>query len=76
MMDDKEKKLKLMRFWLFGTFVIVFVAILAYAWIATSFKYEYEPLMFILNKTIPIWGITAVLCLLWYFGYSWYLNRK
>ena len=26
-MEDKEKMLKLMRFWLFGTFVIIFAAV-------------------------------------------------
>jgi hypothetical protein len=24
----------------------------------------------------PIWGITAVLCLVWYFGYRWWLGRR
>ncbi len=73
-MDDNEKKLKLMRFWLFGTFIIVFVAIVVYAWMWAGFMYGY--LVTVLTSTLPIWGITAVLCLLWYFGYSWYLNKK
>ena len=70
-MEDKEKLLNLMRFWLFGTFVIVFAAVTAYIGIFTAGNAWAS-----IRTGFPIWGITAVLCILWYYGYKWYLNRK
>jgi len=73
MMDDKKPSklslLKLMRFWLFGTFIIVFAAVTVYIGLFASWSTA-------LVKGLPIWGLTAVLCVLWYFVYQWYLNRK
>ncbi len=66
---DKVKQLKLMRYWLFGTFVIVFAAVTAYLGIYTTWQTA-------LVTGLPIWGLTAVLCVAAYFFYQWYLNRK
>lgn len=70
-MDDKAKRLKLMRFWLFGLFVIVFAGVTAVL---------YLPALGSVGLAVvagwPIWVLTAVLCLAVYFGYQWYLNRK
>ena len=71
MSEEKQKLLNLMRYWLFGTFVIVWSAITAYiglftdrnAWVA-------------IKAGFPIWGITGVLCIVWYFMYRWWLGRK
>ncbi len=66
---DNTKLLSLMRFWLFGTFVIVFVAITVYIGFFETWSNA-------LVRGLPIWGITAILCLLAYYGYQWYLKRK
>ncbi len=68
---DKQKLLNLMRFWLFGTFIIVFVATTIYVGMYTNRDW-----MLALRSSFPIWGITAVLCVIWYFIYKWYLSRK
>ncbi len=70
-MENKEKLLNLMRFWLFGTFVIVFAAITTYIGLFTN-----RNAWLALRAGFPIWGITAVLCIIWYYGYKWYLNRQ
>lgn len=71
-MDDKEKKLKLMRFWLFGTFVIIWAAALVFVGGA-------------LGTGLAIFGqlnfwlalvVTAVLCVAWYYLYQWFLARQ
>ena len=66
---DKTQLLALMRFWLFGTFIIVFAAITVYIGLFVTWSQA-------LVQGLPIWGLTAVLCVLWYFIYSAYLNRK
>lgn len=70
-MSDTEKLLRLMRFWLFGTFVIVFAAITGYIGLFTGRDW-----MTALRAGLPIWGITALLCLVAYLGYSTWLKRK
>jgi len=69
---DKEKMLGLMRFWLFGTFIIVFAAVSVYTG-------------GVLKLGLAIYGqtnfwlamaIAAVLCVVWYFIYKGYLNKK
>ena len=66
---DKKSLMALMTFWLFGTFVIVFAAVTVYLGIYTSPGQA-------LLKGLPIWGLTGILCVIWYFLYKWYLNRK
>ena len=70
-MNDKEKMLNLMRFWLFGTFIIVFTATAVY----TGGVVQTGLLIF---REANFWiaiGLTAVLCVIWYQVYKWYLNR-
>ena len=71
MSEDKVKLLNLMRFWLFGTWAIVFAAVTAYIGLFTN----QDPL-YALRAGAPIWGLTAVLCVIWYFGYRWWLGRS
>ena len=71
MSEDKVKLLNLMRFWLFGTWAIVFAAVTAYIGLFTN----QDPL-YALRAGAPIWGLTAVLCAIWYFGYKWWLGRS
>ena len=71
-MDEKEKMLKLMRFWLFGTFLIIFVAVAIYVGGAIGLG------LAILGEA-NFWlafVVTAVLCVLWYYLYKWYLDKK
>ncbi|MBN2503117.1 MAG: hypothetical protein JXB38_20235 [Anaerolineales bacterium] len=71
-MNDLEKNLKLMRFWLFGTFVIIFVAATVYVGgaVGTGLVILGE-----LNYWLAM-IIAAALCVLWYYIYKWYLTRK
>jgi uncharacterized membrane protein len=73
MSEDKVKRLNLMRFWLFGTFVIVWAATFAftYLWIAPVGA----DFMDVVVTALPVWVITAVLAVVWYFGYKWWLGR-
>ncbi|MBE9523690.1 MAG: hypothetical protein IMY76_01230 [Chloroflexi bacterium] len=69
---EKEKMLGLMRYWLFGTFVIVFVAVAIYTGGAVGLG------LAIFGQT-RFWlamAITAVLCVVWYYIYRGYLNNK
>jgi hypothetical protein len=66
---DNTKLLGLMRYWLFGTFLIVFVAITVYIGLFVGWSKA-------LLTGLPIWGITGILCIAVYFGYKWYLSRK
>lgn len=70
--NNKEKMLKLMRFWLFGTFVIVFTASTLYV----GYALQTGLLIFReLNYWLAI-IITAALSVGWYFLYKWYLDRQ
>lgn len=69
---DKEKSLRLMKFWLFGTFLIVWVAMTVYPGVALGTG----TLLFgQLNYWIAV-VVTAVLTVVWYYLYRWYLDRK
>jgi Na+/melibiose symporter-like transporter len=68
MAEEKTKLLGLMRFWLFGTFIILVVATLIIGFFIPG-----------LTKELFFWVgiiVTAVLCVAWYFVYKWYLERK
>ncbi len=73
MSEDKVKRLNLMRFWLFGTFVIVWAATFTFTYLWT------DPvgasIMDVVKVALPIWIITAVLAVVWYIGYKWWLGR-
>jgi hypothetical protein len=71
-MNDKEKMLGLMRFWLFGTFIIIFAATTVFLGgaLQTGLLILQQP-----NFWISM-VITAVLCVGWYYVYKWYLGRQ
>ncbi len=73
MSEDKVKRLNLMRFWLFGTFVIVWAATFTftYMWVAPASA----SIMDIVRVALPVWIITAVLAVVLYIGYKWWLDR-
>ena len=69
--DKKQNLLQLMRFWLFGTFLIVTIATFAYMYI-----FAMGNIGQVLRNGWPMWLITLGLCVLAYFGYMFYLKRK
>jgi len=69
---DKDKMLDLMRFWLFGTFVIVFAAVSVY----TGGVLGLGLTIFGQSGYWLAMGLTAVLCVVWYYIYKGYLNKK
>ncbi len=71
MSEDKTKLLNLMRFWLFGTFIIVWAAITLYIGLFTDQNW-----ILALRAGLPIWGIVGVTCIVFYFGYKMWLGRK
>ena len=77
--QEKEKKLKLMRYWLFGAFAIFFPAVTVYfGMIAQAFG-------LIINESTSIFtsihywifmAILALLCVGAFYFYKWYIERK
>ncbi|MDH3944570.1 MAG: hypothetical protein OEV06_10800 [Anaerolineae bacterium] len=68
---ENEKKLNLMKFWLFGTFVIIFSAVSIYVGgvLGTGLA---------IFSTWQFWltvVIAVVLSVLWFYIYKAYLNR-
>jgi len=69
--EEKAGMIKVMRFWLFGTFIIVWAAITIYIGIFTNRDWWMA-----IRAGFPIWGIVGVLCIAVYFGYAAWLKRK
>jgi hypothetical protein len=68
--ESKEKRLRLMRFWLFGSVVIVFAAITAYLYLFTL------SIQTALLTGLPIWGIVGLAAIALYYGYRAWLRRQ
>jgi hypothetical protein len=68
---DRKNLLGLIRFWLIGTFLIICIATTLYVVVLTGRAW-----MVALRISYPVWGITAVLCIAWYYIYKLYLKRK
>jgi len=69
--NNNEKKLKLMRFWLFGTFLIIFIA-------ATTYVGGALGTGLLIFGQVRFWLafiITAILCVAAYYVYKWYLEK-
>lgn len=71
MSEQKNRLLKLMRFWLFGTFVIVWASITIYIGMFTNRDW-----LGAIVAGWQIWGIVAVLCIVFYFIYKYILSRR
>jgi hypothetical protein len=69
---EKEKKLKLMKFWIFGTFLIIIVAATIYVGVALGTGTAIFGQLYYWLAVVA----SAVLCVLFYFGYSKFLDRK
>mgnify|MGYP001600412525 CR=1 FL=1 len=71
MADRKSRLIRLMRFWLLGTFLVVFAAITAYIGLFTAGDWWAA-----LRAGFPIWGTTGLLCLLFYGFYRLWIWRQ
>jgi len=69
-MDVKQKRLRLMRFWLFGSFLIIWAAVTAYIGIFTG-----NPVGAVVAG-LPIWGVAGVAAIVLYFVYKAIVNRQ
>jgi hypothetical protein len=70
--EKKQKLQKLMLYWVFGTFIIVWAATFAYIGMFTGVG----SIGLILKNAWQLWLIVAVLCGAAYGGYVFYLNKK
>ena len=66
-----ENKLKLMKFWLFGIFVLVLAGVTAFIYYPANGN-----VLLSLQSGWSIWGGTGILCILVFYFYKWFLNRK
>jgi len=66
-----EKKLKLMKFWLFGIFVLVLSGVTAFIYYPAQGN-----ILLALQSGWMLWGGTAILCIIIFYLYKWFLNRK
>ena len=69
---EKDNKLKLMKFWIFGTFVIIVAGVTIYVGsvVGTGTAIFRE-----MRYWIAI-IISAALCILWFYAYKMFLDRK
>jgi hypothetical protein len=67
---EKNRLLGLMRFWLIGTFLIICAATTTYMVVLTGRAW-----LVAFQISYPVWGITAILCVAWYYIYKLYLKR-
>ncbi len=68
---EKEKMLNLMRFWLFGTFLIIWVAATLYLGVVVGLG----SLLSMSAYWISIL-LAAVFCVISYYIYKWYLDKQ
>ncbi len=73
MSEDKAKQLNLMRFWLFGTFVILWAISLTYMFIYLA---PISDVATVLRTVWPVWVVAAVGAIVLYLGYKWWLGRS
>lgn len=73
MKDDKEKRLNLMRFWLFGTFVLLWAISLAYYFLYLA---PISDVATVLRAVWPVWVVAAVGAIFTYVVYKWWLGRS
>ena len=69
-MDNKTKKLKLMRYWLLGANAIVFAAVTT-----ALYLFTFGSIWKAVTNGWLVWGSAIVLGVAVYFGYKAYLDR-
>jgi ABC-type cobalamin transport system permease subunit len=70
MSEDKSKRLRVMRFWLIGVFLIILAA-----YVTLGFVFPDSLLLRELNYWLGL-IFAAVLFAVWYFVYKWWLGRE
>jgi len=78
-MKDKEKKLKMMRFWLVGAFAILFAAITLFGGYVFTAIGVFTSMSVSIFSSVQYWIFvvaTAVLCVAAYYVYKWYLGKN
>ncbi len=68
MSEDTAKRLRVVRFWLIGVFLIILAALIAFGFV---FPGLFSELYFYLGIVFA-----AVLFIVFYFVYRWWLGRK
>ena len=69
--DPVEKKIRLVRYWTFGIFILAFVV---EAMVPGMFANRNVGLL--IANVWPMWLITFVVCALVFFGYPWWARRN
>ena len=72
MSEDTPKRLRVMRFWLIGVFLIILAALL-------TIGFVFQGAGLALFRELYFWLgliIAAVLIVAWYFLYKWWIGRK
>ena len=66
-----EKRIKLMRFWAFGIFVLAFV-------VETMVPgmFANRDIGLLVANVWPMWLVTFIVCAVIFFGYPWWAHRK
>jgi len=72
--ERREKGMRLLTFWLFGTVMIVFAAITAYI-LLIGRAAGAVTIWRAFTGGFPIWGITALAAIIIYAGYYLYVKR-
>lgn len=74
MLEDKAKRLRLLRYWFFSTVMIVFAALTTY--IAIWARPAGASMMDVVMAGFPIWGGVALAAIVLYAGYNFYSQRN
>ncbi len=72
MSEEKQKVLKLVAFWMFGTVMIVFAAITAYIFLFTGGSMGMGAAI---RSGLPIWGTTALAAII-IFAVYYFLSAR
>jgi uncharacterized protein YybS (DUF2232 family) len=71
MKESSSNTLSVMRFWLIGTFLIVFAAVIVYIGLFVGSDWARA-----MRAGFPIWGAVGLLCLVWYHVYKFIMGRR
>jgi len=69
--QDVEKRIRLVRFWTFGIFILAFVVETMVPGMVAN-----RNIALLVANVWPMWLITFVVCAIVFFGYPWWARRK
>lgn len=69
--QDVEKRIRLVRYWTFGIFILAFV-------VETMVPgmFANRNIGLLIANVWPMWLITLIVCAIIFFGYPWWARRK